>query len=325
MEYLSTIQQPIKAELAHFIELFETSLQHGDGLLGEVLSHIRQRGGKRLRPILIFLVAKNFGKISEAAQHAAVGLELLHTASLVHDDVVDDSAQRRGQASVNANYNNKVAVLVGDYILSTALLYVSYTHSEAIVQHLANLGRTLSEGEIIQLSNIQNLDFSEDVYFRVIEKKTAALFKTCALIGAEAAGASKEAIAAAENFGEKIGVIFQIRDDIFDYFPSKEIGKPTGNDMAEGKLTLPVLYALNTTGNKEMQELAKKVKKLSATADEIARLVTFTIESGGISYAERVMDEYYQQALSFIREFVHDSDIAKSLEAYLDYVIQRNL
>lgn len=262
MDYLSLIKQPIEAELADFIDLFNKSLMHSDGLLSQVLDHIRQRAGKRMRPMLILLMARNFGQISTVTQHSAVGLELLHTASLVHDDVVDESGERRGQASVNATYNNKVAVLVGDFILSTALLHVSYSHSEEIVRYLAELGRILSNGEILQLNSISNEEISEDIYYQVIKQKTAALFEACAGIGAMSANASELQIEAAKRFGQNLGIIFQIRDDIFDYYDSKEIGKPTGNDMTEGKLTLPVIYALKATGDKEMMKLARKVKRL---------------------------------------------------------------
>ena len=238
MDYLSVIKQPIEAELRDFISLFDQALTHDDGMLGQALAHIRQRAGKRMRPMLILLTASNFGHVTEVTQHAAVGLELLHTASLVHDDVVDESAERRGQASVNASYDNKVAVLVGDYILSTALLHVSYTHSEPIVRYLAQLGRTLSDGEILQLSNIGRHDISEEVYYDVIKQKTAALFEACAGIGAMSAGASEEDIAAAKQFGQNLGIIFQIRDDIFDYYDSADIGKPTGPE-GEGTLRDP--------------------------------------------------------------------------------------
>ena len=174
MDYLSIIKLPIREELDEFVRLFNQSLTHKEGLLAQVLEHIRNRGGKRMRPMLMLLIAKNFGEVTFVAQNAAIGLELLHTASLVHDDVVDESGERRGQASVNATYNNKVAVLVGDYILSTALLYVALTKSEAIVRDLAELGRTLSNGEILQLTNISNQEISEEVYYQVIKQKTAA-------------------------------------------------------------------------------------------------------------------------------------------------------
>ena len=325
MDTLSLIKQPIETELGDFIELFNHALDHEDGLLQTVLNHIKQRAGKRMRPILILLVAKNFGQVSSVTQHAAVGLELLHTASLVHDDVVDEAAERRGQASVNADYDNKVAVLVGDYVLSTALLHVSYTHSEIIVRRLAELGRTLSDGEILQLANIQSKKVTEEVYYKIIERKTAALFEACAAIGAESAGATEEEVEAARLFGKNLGIVFQIRDDIFDYYDSEaEIGKPTGNDLAEGKLTLPIIYALNSTENEEMNALARKVKAHDVTREEIEKLVAFAKDNGGIEYAERRMWDFHAEAQSFIDTYVKDESVRTSLQTYLYYVIKRN-
>ena len=325
MDYLSIITEPISSELTDFIALFNQSLSHTNGMLTQALDHIRQRAGKRMRPILILLMAKNFGRITDATQHAAVGLELLHTASLVHDDVVDESGERRGQASVNQVFDNKVAVLVGDYILSTALLQVSYTHSEVIVRCLAELGRTLSNGEILQLSNIQNQDISEDIYYQVIKQKTAALFEACAALGAVSAGATESEIESARRFGRNLGIIFQIRDDIFDYYDHGEIGKPTGNDMIEGKLTLPVIYALNTTQDEEMITLARKVKNGSVTDEEITRLVAFTKAQGGIEYADKRMRDFHAEAMLFLETEVKDEAVRRSLKAYLDYVIERKL
>lgn len=324
MDYQTVIKAPISAELADFIEMFNRSLDHEDGMLAQALNHIRQRGGKRMRPILILLIAKSFGAVTEVTQHAAIGLELLHTASLVHDDVVDESGERRGQASVNAIYDNKVSVLVGDYILSTALLHVSYTHRERIIRYLAQLGRTLSDGEILQLSNISNRDISEDVYYNIIKGKTAALFEACASIGALASGATDEEIEAAARFGQNLGIVFQIRDDIFDYYDSADIGKPTGNDMAEGKLTLPAIYAVNHDAPAEIRELAYKVKDRSISNDEIGKLVAYTKANGGIEYAERRMWEFHDEACHFIDTYIHQDDIRQALRAYLDYVIKRN-
>ena len=323
MDYLSLIKEPISAELEDFISLFNQSLSHDEGLLSQVLVHIRQRGGKRMRPMLILLMAKNFGRVSSVTQHAAVGLELLHTASLVHDDVVDESCERRGQASVNALYDNKVSVLVGDFILSTALLYVSKTHSEVIVRYLSELGRTLSDAEILQLTNIQNEAITETAYYEIIKRKTAALFEACAAIGAESAGASHDDVEAARKFGQNLGIIFQIRDDIFDYYDSKEIGKPTGNDMLEGKLTLPVIHALKSTGNAEMMMLARKVKAREVKQSEINQLVAFTKENGGIEYADQQMWKFHADCMRFIDERVGDSAIKTALKAYLDFVIER--
>lgn len=325
MDYLSRIKRPIESELCGFNSLFSESLSHTDGLLSQVLAYIRQRTGKRMRPMLILLIAKNFGNVSDVTQNAAVGLELLHTASLVHDDVVDESDERRGQASVNAEYDNKVAVLVGDYLLSTALLRVALTNNTDIVKYLAELGRTLASGEILQLSNIANQNISEDVYYQVIKQKTAALFEACCAIGALSAGVSDEVIKKAKKFGQNLGIIFQIRDDIFDYYDSSEIGKPTGNDMAEGKLTLPVIYALNSVADEEMMRLAYKVKERTATSEEIARLVAFAKENGGIEYAHKRMEDFRLEAEAFIEEYASDNEIRNSLSAYLEFVARRDI
>lgn len=324
MDFLSIIKQPISNELDVFVELFNSTLEHDYELLQNVLDHIRQRGGKRMRPMLILLIAKNYGGVNAVTQNAAVGLELLHTASLVHDDVVDESNERRGQASVNATYNNKVAVLVGDFILSSALLRVSETNNELIIRNLARLGQTLSAGEVLQLINIDNKEISEEVYYQVIMQKTAALFESCCEMGALSAGMGEEEIAEVRDFGRNIGLAFQIRDDIFDYYDSAEIGKPTGNDMAEGKLTLPVIYALNSTGNAEMLELARKVKQRTVTTDEIATLVAFTKENGGMEYAEQKMEHFRSLAQQFINRNVQQEDIKNALTAYIDFIVQRN-
>ncbi len=325
MDYLSLIRQPIEAEFRDFVALMDSNLTHSEGLLEQVLTHIRQRGGKRMRPMLTLLMAKNYGAVSMVTQYAAVGLELLHTASLVHDDVVDESSERRGQASVNAVYNNKVAVLVGDFILSTALLNVSKTGNQRIVQYLAELGRTLAAGEILQLSNIRNQDISEEVYFQVVRQKTAALFEACAVIGALSTGASDVEIDKVRAFGQQLGIMFQIRDDIFDYYDSKEVGKPTGNDMAEGKLTLPVICALNKNPMESMLTLARKVKDGTVNKDEIAVLVEFTKTYGGIDYAERKMQEMRTLCMDYIQGSVKEKAIGDALTAYVDYVIARSV
>ena len=275
-----------------------------------------------MRPMLILLVAKNLGQVNDRTLDAAVGLELLHTASLVHDDVVDESRERRGQPSVNAVYDNKVAVLVGDYVLSTSLLSVSRTSSEVIVREIAELGRALAKGEILQLTNIQNRDISEEVYYQVIQQKTAALFESCAAIGALSAGAPAEEVERARLFGQNLGIIFQIRDDIFDYYDSAEIA--TGNDMAEGKLTLPVIYALKNTPFEAMTTLAKKVKAGTINTDEIAVLVEYAKKYGGIEYAEQVMQNIAKEARQYISEHVHNDVLHRSFNAYLEYVICRN-
>jgi len=225
---------------------------------------------------------------------------------------------------VNASYNNKVAVLVGDYILSTCLLNVSFTRNHRILYFLSELGRTLAAGEILQLQNINHQDISEDAYYQVIRQKTASLFETCSSMGALSVGASDEDVDKAKIFGQNLGMIFQIRDDIFDYFDSSEIGKPTGNDMREGKLTLPVIYALTHSDFEPMKALARKVKAGKINADEIAVLVEFTKRQGGIEYARQKMEEIAVEARQYIDSYVKP-DLQDAYIAYLDYVIQRKL
>ena len=280
MDNSSLIKSPISEELDDFKKLFDNSLTSSNFLLNEVISHIRQKNGKMMRPILLLLVAKLYGRICPESLHAAVSLELLHTASLVHDDV-------------------------------------------AIIDVVSRLGQNLSEGELLQLSNVSNLQFSEEIYFDVIRKKTAVLFAACTKSGALSVGVTDEQAEFARQFGEYIGLCFQIKDDIFDYYDSKEIGKPTGNDMLEGKLTLPVLYALNSTKDESAEEIAVKVKNGTASADEIARLIEFAKQQGGIEYAVQTMFAYKEKALSLLAS-LPDSDVKAGLAAYLDYVVDRD-
>ena len=322
MDKLQQIRLPIVKEFEEFKSLFDASLQSSNPLLSEVLTYIKQRNGKMMRPILTLLMAKLFGEINYSALHAALSLELLHTASLVHDDVVDESTERRGQRSVNAVFNNKVAVLTGDYLLATALVEVGMTRNYGIIDIVSKLGQDLAEGELLQLSNVSNPEYSEDIYFDVIRKKTAVLFAACMKAGSLSVGAGDEKAEYARLFGEYIGLCFQIKDDIFDYYESKEIGKPTGNDMLEGKLTLPALYALNSTRDKQAQEIAAKVKSGTATTDEIARLIEFSKADGGIEYATKVMIEFKEKALSLLAS-MEDTDVKKALVCYLDYVVER--
>ena len=322
MDKLQQIRLPIVKEFEEFKSLFDASLQSSNPLLSEVLTYIKQRNGKMMRPILTLLMAKLFGEINYSALHAALSLELLHTASLVHDDVVDESDKRRGQSSVNAIYNNKVSVLVGDYMLATSLKHSAMTGSIRIVDLVARLGQNLAEGEIIQLTNINASEFSEEVYYDVIRKKTAALFTVSAEAGAVAVKSSDEMVQNARLFGEMIGIAFQIKDDIFDYYSSGEIGKPTGNDMSEGKLTLPALHVLNTLGDEKMCQLAFRIKSLDATDAEISLFIDYVKKNGGIEYARQVMVDYRNKALDLLPSTA-DTTIKDALTAYIDYVIER--
>ena len=322
MDILSQIRKPVAEDLARYERLFDSVLDHEDDFLGRALQYVRSRKGKMMRPLLVLLIARECGAVGEKVLHSAVTLELLHTASLVHDDVVDESNERRGQASVNAVYGNQVSVLVGDYLLSKSLQEAAFTGSLRIVDIISCLGGTLSEGEIFQIANIRSEQISEEAYFRIIDHKTAALFAACAELGALSADAGEDFIEKARRFGEIVGICFQIRDDIFDYYSNSEIGKPTGRDMAEGKLTLPVIYALNSTNDAAMLALADKVKKGEADRAEIETLIAFAKQNGGIEYAERKMQELRTQAYAAIASFKNDA-VRKALEQYIDFVIDR--
>lgn len=324
MDKLSTLRRPVEQELAAYKELFDLALVHEDDFLGQALNYVRQRQGKMMRPILVLLMAKELGEVCKNSLRSAVTLELLHTASLVHDDVVDESGERRGQRSVNAVYDNKVAVLVGDYLLSASLLKAAETGHIRVVEIISRLGGTLSEGEISQLANIRREAITEEAYFHIIHHKTAALFAACAELGAISAGGDEQYVARARRFGEIIGECFQIRDDIFDYFSDSAIGKPTGNDMREGKLTLPAIYAINSTDRADVREWARKVKTGEATGDDIQNLVEFTKLNGGIDYAEKRMQELHDEAVAMLAAW-KNPEVKDALHGYIDFVVERNL
>lgn len=324
MDKLTAIRRPVEQELTAYKELFDAALTHEDDFLGQALDYVRRRQGKMMRPLLVVLMAKELGKVSVNSLRSAVTLELLHTASLVHDDVVDESGERRGQRSVNAVYDNKVAVLVGDYLLSTSLLQAAQTSNIHVVEIISRLGGTLSEGEVYQLANIRKEHISEEAYFHIIYHKTAALFAACAELGAISAGGNADYVARAKRFGELVGLCFQIRDDIFDYYEDSKIGKPTGNDMLEGKLTLPVIYAIQHADNEHVAQLAARVKSGEASAAEIAELVDYTKSHGGIEYAERRMRELHNEALQLLDAW-QNAEVRESLRGYIDFVVDRDL
>ena len=324
MDKLTAIRRPVEQELTAYKELFDAALAHEDDFLGQALDYVRRRQGKMMRPLLVVLMAKELGEVSVNSLRSAVTLELLHTASLVHDDVVDESGERRGQRSVNAVYDNKVAVLVGDYLLSTSLLQAAQTNNIHVVEIISRLGGTLSEGEVYQLANIRKERISEEAYFHIIHHKTAALFAACAELGAISAGGDADYVARAKRFGELVGLCFQIRDDIFDYYEDSKIGKPTGNDMLEGKLTLPVIYAIKHADNERVTQLAARVKSGEASAAEIAELVDYTKSHGGIEYAERRMRELHNEALQLL-DMWQNAEVREALRGYIDFVVDRDL
>ncbi len=322
MTDLHQISSPIEKELINCFELYDKVLSHNDDLLGTILEHVRSRKGKMMRPILVLLSAKEFSEVNEVTYNVALALELFHNASLLHDDVVDESDERRGLKSVNAKFGNKLAVLVGDYLLSMALKQSVNTGKMTIVNRISELGILLSEGEVKQQANIRNKVVSEEAYYDVIRNKTAELFSACGELGAYSVGAGNEAVARAKRLGEIIGMCFQIRDDIFDYYDNSKIGKPTGNDMLEGKLTLPAIYALKSTDNALYHNIANKVKEGSATHDEISNFIEFIKANGGIAYAYQVIDKYREEAYDILSSYNNEM-VKNALRNYVDFVVSR--
>ena len=326
MDKLSEIRLPIEAELKAYRTMFEATLQTQNPLLDMALRHVMKLQGKMMRPILLLLVARLTGEVNEAVLNAAVALELLHTASLVHDDVVDESDRRRGQQSLNALLDNKAAVLVGDFLLSKALYHSAQTGSNRVVTWVSELGQTLSDGELHQLANLDKTEFSEEDYFEVIRKKTAVLFETCVRAGALLSGGGEEDVQCLGRFGLQVGLCFQMRDDLFDFDNQRDTGKPSGNDMREGKLTLPVIHALLETKDASMVALAIKVRRGEATEEEIARLVQFTHDEGGILYAEKKMYKIGEESLRML-DYKREADglVLSSLSQYVRFVVGRDL
>ena len=324
MDALKLIRQPIERDMSRYKMLFDSHLSHSNTLLNEVLCFVGERNGKMMRPILAMLAARLFGDIDDKVINTAATFEFFHTASLIHDDIVDESELRRGQASVNGVYDNKMAVLVGDFILACALKCACAAGDVRLVEVVSDAAQRLANGELLQLQSVSNRNISEDIYFDIIKDKTAALFAACAESGARAAGASAEDIERLKTFGEIVGICFQIRDDIFDYQDDATIGKPTGNDMKEGKLTLPVIHALFKVASDEMFDIAYKVKDGTVAPEEVERLVKFTKDNGGIDYAYEVMERYAAEAKALLEKYP-DSSVKTSLFHYIDYVIGRKL
>ena len=325
MDIIKQIRRPIAEDMEKYKLLFDSYLQHSDPLLHEVFLNISSRKGKMMRPMLTLLVIRLLGGvIDDKAMHTAATFEYFHTASLVHDDIVDESEQRRGVKSIHCSYGNKVAVLVGDYLLANGLLCASKVDSPRLVGIVSKAAQALASGEILQLSNVSNQSIDENVYYDIINRKTAALFSACSEAGALRASTDENVIQNMSLFGHYVGMCFQIRDDIFDYDTSADIGKPTGNDMKEGKLTLPLIYALNHSNDEYMQKLAHKVKSGEISDDEIDELVGFTRSNGGIEYAEHIMKTFADKAKDVLSSYP-DGEIKSSLMMYVDYVIKRDL
>ena len=315
------IMAPIFNEMVQFDEHFKETMRSKVPLLDKVTQYIVKRKGKQMRPMFVFLTAKMLGKIGEKTYDAASLVELLHTATLVHDDVVDDANERRGYFSVNALWKNKIAVLVGDYMLSRILLLSLEKENTELLKIVARSVREMSEGELLQIEKTRRLDITEDIYFEIIKKKTASLIATCCEAGA---------ISVRENdwaetmfsFGELVGITFQIKDDIFDYGSSDKIGKPTGIDIREQKMTLPFIYAINNASKADRKELMDIVKYKNDESEAIDRAIEIVIRSGGINYAYDTMFYYGNKALDLLTE-IPDSEAKNSLIGLVNYTMYR--
>ncbi len=322
MSEISKIKKPIEAELHSFNSRFGKAVLTDSGLLGSVIHYVLKRKGKQLRPILVFLSAGACGKITEKTHNAATLIELMHTATLIHDDVVDDSHLRRNFFSINGLWKNKVAVLIGDYLLARGLLLsVKYKELD-MLEVVSTAVDQMSRGEILQIKKSRQLDITEEEYFEIIEKKTASLIGACAKAGAVSAGASPEQIQAMYEFGINLGMAFQIKDDLFDYQIVNNTGKPSGNDLKEKKLTLPLIFARNKAGYRERRKLLKIIKSKNQTHKQICSLVEIVSEKGGFIYATEKMNDYRSRALHCLNQ-LPESDYQYSLRNLVEFVIDR--
>ena len=316
------IEKPVANLFDRFQNDFAQALQSEVKTIQSAIERIHFSNGKHIRPLLLLLTAEVCGQATSLSVESAVLIELLHTVSLIHDDVVDETKQRRGFPSINAIYDNRIAVLVGDFILSNTLIRAIQTGVTQIITIIAVLCREMTEGEVKQLENSENIVLSEKEYFRILEKKTAALLAACAEIGAITAGANRELQLKCKQFGHLLGCSFQIKDDIFDYFDNHNIGKPNGNDIREGKITLPLLYAFETASADEKDRCFDILKNRQFTSENIVALIEFAKAKGGIEYAESRMLEYKRKAIEIIETFP-PSEAKSSLLLLADYLVSR--
>ena len=312
----------IAAELATFEEKFAQSVKSQKPTLDRIMKFIIKRKGKQLRPMFVFLSAKLHGTINESTYRAAALVELLHTATLVHDDVVDESLERRGFLSINALWKNKIAVLVGDYLLSKGLLLSTEAGDFKHLHILSEAVKQMSEGELLQLEKARNLNLKEEVYFEIIKGKTASLLSSACAVGAWSTSNNEDITQKMKAFGEKTGIAFQIKDDLFDY-GSDNVGKPTGNDLKEKKLTLPLIYTLNNISHSEKRKIIYIIKNQNRNKEKIKYVLDKVVETGGIQYAVSKMEQYRNEALEILFEFP-DNEVRKGLEELVRYTTDRN-
>mgnify|MGYP001461762284 FL=1 len=305
-----------------FEDKFKSSLKTRVPLLDKIMHYIIKRKGKQMRPMFVFLCAKIFNNTKESTYTAASLIELLHTATLVHDDVIDEANFRRGVFSINALWKNKVSVLVGDFLLSRGLLLAVEKEEFGLLKIVSKAVKEMSEGELLQIEKTRRLNITEDIYFDIIRKKTAALISACCESGAASSGTSEENINLMKEFGEKVGIAFQIKDDLFDYTQSPLIGKPTGLDIREKKMTLPLIYTLNNISKQEKRFIINTIKNDSKNSKKIEQIISLVKETKGLEFAEKKMNDYYNEALGFL-EKIKDSEAKTSLIELVKYVVKR--
>lgn len=323
MKIVSRIKLPIEEEMELFEKKFSASMSSKVSLLNRITHYVVNRKGKQMRPMFVFLIAKmtGEGEVNERTYRGASVIELIHTATLVHDDVVDDSNRRRGFFSINALWKNKIAVLVGDYLLSQGLLLSIDNGDFDLLRIISVAVREMSEGELLQIEKARRLDITEEVYFEIIRQKTATLIAACCAMGAQSVMASEEEVEKMRKFGELIGTAFQIKDDLFDY-GEERIGKPTGIDIKEQKMTLPLIYVLNKAEKKDRDWLINSVKNHNKDKRRVKEVINFVKENGGLDYATERMQEYHQEAMKLIESYPA-SPYKDSLELMVNYVIER--
>ncbi len=321
MYSIDQIKQPVESEMKIFEQKFKSFMASSVPLLDKITHYIVKRKGKQLRPLFVFLSARICGQINDSTYRAASLIELLHTATLVHDDVVDDSNERRGFFSINALWKNKIAVLVGDYLLSKGLLLSLDNDDFEILKIVSNAVREMSEGELLQIEKARKLDIEESIYFEIIRQKTASLIASCCASGSYSVGADAEQVKKMRKFGELVGMAFQIKDDLFDY-GNADIGKPTGIDIKEKKMTLPLIYALQHASFFEKRRIITSVKNNNNNPKKVAEVINFVVKSGGIQYAEQKMNELKDEAILLLKSFP-PSQSRDSLEQLVLFTINR--
>ena len=319
---IKDIKQPVSKEMALFESKFKNSLKTSVPLLDKIMHYIIKRKGKQMRPLFVFLTAKLFNNVNESTYTAASLIELLHTATLVHDDIIDEANFRRGVFSINALWKNKISVLVGDFLLSRGLLLAVENEQFQLLKIMSTAVKEMSEGELLQIEKTRRLDITEEVYFEIIKKKTAALISACCEAGAASTNAHKNDILKMRTFGEKAGIAFQIKDDLFDYTQNPLIGKPTGIDIREKKMTLPLIYTLNNSDKKTKAFIINTIKNDSKNSRKVEQLINIVKEKKGLEYAKNKMNLFVNEALEILKEF-ENNESKSSLINLVEYVVKR--